>query len=596
MVALHCFGGCVARSLLSGRRLECSRYSFRDNIGGRDFESDLAYEPIDVNRRRRRRLLYGDDYPPPMDDEAYRDYLRTMDDHMRGADDFDASRYEGYDRDYDPKDYDRAVDPTGGDPYYGAPFEDPPAEVAPADGNGTNATGGGAPAVDESVAASRYRDSDELRYSLRSLEKRALDVAERLRDAEGRAADLPRVGGAQVQRRLRENWIGDGTCDVACNVAACDFDGPDCANGTSAVPASKKWASSGASASSPKKHRCATGCPSTWLGDGSCDKKCDSRACAYDAGDCGGPARFEAIARRRPGEPVVLRVGDRRHEPERELVELHRDGAVVACASFALETRDAGAVGDDGPRRGRRLLLDTYGESLVRVNRLYNAEFGTKVRKVPAHMPHMIDRDVVGAIQRKYAEPWRETASHRFRSGRDVQYAFAYFHSGGADAATAGRTRRAVTLPSLRRCDDAREGVLRHAKLRRERRERYVVEKNLDEVAFEMLSDDYNATKSQLDSIRARRTKFICVNDNVDDMTPELAALFRDFFASYYPRRSQFELPPGRGTATSASRPTSAAAPDRLPRASPSRSPPGAAAALRGRPRGRRGRGQGKAE
>ncbi|KAH8061216.1 hypothetical protein JL721_8875 [Aureococcus anophagefferens] len=74
--------------------------------------------------------------------------------------------------------------------------------------------------------------------------------------------------------------------------------------------------------------------------------------------------------------------------------------------------------------------------------------------------------------------------------------------------------------------------------LRRERRERYVVEKNLDEVAFEMLSDDYNATRSQLDSIRARRTKFNCVNDNVDDMTPELAALFRDFFASYYPRRS----------------------------------------------------------
>ncbi|KAH8044356.1 hypothetical protein JL722_14748 [Aureococcus anophagefferens] len=43
-------------------------------------------------------------------------------------------------------------------------------------------------------------------------------------------------------------------------------------------------------------------------------------------------------------------------------------------------------------------------------------------------MPHIIDRDVVGAIQRKYPEPWRETASHRFRSGRDVQYAFAYFH------------------------------------------------------------------------------------------------------------------------------------------------------------------------
>lgn len=376
MVALHCFGGCVARSLLSGRRLECSRYSFRDNIGGRDFESDLAYEPIDVvytwvngsdpvwlatkavhlaareeanHRRRRRRLLYGDDYPPPMDDEAYRDYLRTMDDHMRGADDFDASRYEGYDRDYDPKDYDPdAYDPYGGgDPYYGAPFEDPPAEVVAADGNGTNATGGGAPAVDESVAASRYRDSDELRYSLRSLEKYApwvrhvylvtddqipwwLDMASdrltvvphRKVFARAHREFLPVFSSPAIETQLHnipglskrfiyfnddvmlgaetwpsdfatlrgapriylawevpkcndgcnENWIGDGTCDVACNVSACDFDGPDCANGTSAVPTSKKWASSGSAASSPKKHRCATGCPSTWLGDGSCDK------------------------------------------------------------------------------------------------------------------------------------------------------------------------------------------------------------------------------------------------------------------------------------------------------------------------------------
>ena len=60
-----------------------------------------------------------------------------------------------------------------------------------------------------------------------------------------------------------------------------------------------------------------------------------------------------------------------------------------------------------------------------------------------------------------------------------------------------------------------------------------------------MLGDDYNGTKAQLDSIRARRTKFICVNDNVDSMTPQLAALFEDFFRAFYPKRSQFELPPG---------------------------------------------------
>ena len=52
------------------------------------------------------------------------------------------------------------------------------------------------------------------------------------------------------------------------------------------------------------------------------------------------------------------------------------------------------------------------------------------------------------------------------------------------------------------------------------------VEETLDEVAFEMLGDDYDSTKRQLDSIRARRTKFVCVNDNVRIMTQALADLF----------------------------------------------------------------------
>ena len=218
-------------------------------------------------------------------------------------------------------------------------------------------------------------------------------------------------------------------------------------------------------------------------------------------------------------------------------------------------------------------------------------------------------------------KPYRSWGAGRFRSGRDVQYAFAYFHyiigqatqeeidfgaywrteldaDGDGElsanevltlAAVAlgkepedayvdrvyacARAKRtfptwaqlkrwvsshaqvederwakrgfAVTLASTTRCEDVVEGVRRHAKQRRDResRGRYVVEPTLDEVAFEMLSDDYNTTKSQLDSIRARRTKFVCVNDNVDQMTPQLAALFRDFFESFYPKRSQFELP-----------------------------------------------------
>ena len=51
-----------------------------------------------------------------------------------------------------------------------------------------------------------------------------------------------------------------------------------------------------------------------------------------------------------------------------------------------------------GLRHGRRL-LDTFGDSLRHVNRLYNARFGYAARKVPAHMPHLIDRAVMAELQ-----------------------------------------------------------------------------------------------------------------------------------------------------------------------------------------------------
>jgi hypothetical protein len=45
---------------------------------------------------------------------------------------------------------------------------------------------------------------------------------------------------------------------------------------------------------------------------------------------------------------------------------------------------------------------DTFAESLLYVNRLYNKEFGFEPRKVPAHMPHLIDIDVMEHLQRRY--------------------------------------------------------------------------------------------------------------------------------------------------------------------------------------------------
>jgi hypothetical protein len=52
----------------------------------------------------------------------------------------------------------------------------------------------------------------------------------------------------------------------------------------------------------------------------------------------------------------------------------------------------------NAPLFGRRL-LDMYGDSLKFVNRVMTAEFGPAARKVPAHMPHFLQKRVIEDMQ-----------------------------------------------------------------------------------------------------------------------------------------------------------------------------------------------------
>lgn len=67
---------------------------------------------------------------------------------------------------------------------------------------------------------------------------------------------------------------------------------------------------------------------------------------------------------------------------------------------------------------------------------------------------------------------------------------------------------------------------------------------DLSEVAFEMIGDEGNKTMRQLDSIRARRSKFICVNDDMRHPSRELQDALLLFYLSFFPNASSFELPP----------------------------------------------------
>ena len=78
--------------------------------------------------------------------------------------------------------------------------------------------------------------------------------------------------------------------------------------------------------------------------------------------------------------------------------------------------------------RRRRLDEDTYAKSLVHVNRLYTKKFGAEARKVPAHMPHMIDKSAVKEMQALWENEWNVTSSNKFRSSDDMQYSFSYYY------------------------------------------------------------------------------------------------------------------------------------------------------------------------
>ena len=75
-----------------------------------------------------------------------------------------------------------------------------------------------------------------------------------------------------------------------------------------------------------------------------------------------------------------------------------------------------------------RHLMDTYADSLRHVNHLYNKVFGLEMRKVPAHMAHFIDIDIMTRLHNQFVEQFKTTSSHKIRSSNDMQFAFSYYY------------------------------------------------------------------------------------------------------------------------------------------------------------------------
>ena len=60
-----------------------------------------------------------------------------------------------------------------------------------------------------------------------------------------------------------------------------------------------------------------------------------------------------------------------------------------------------------------------------------------------------------------------------------------------------------------------------------------------------MIGDDVNNTRKLLDGIRGKRTKFICVNDDMKNPSNEVIQVLQNFFRALFPVPSPFELKDG---------------------------------------------------
>lgn len=63
------------------------------------------------------------------------------------------------------------------------------------------------------------------------------------------------------------------------------------------------------------------------------------------------------------------------------------------------------------------------------------------------------------------------------------------------------------------------------------------------EVTFHMLSDNYRFAWNQMLGTRARRTKFVCINDDMKYPSKRVSQILHELFLSIWPKKSQFELP-----------------------------------------------------
>ncbi|XP_033325197.1 N-acetylglucosamine-1-phosphate transferase subunits alpha and beta isoform X2 [Megalopta genalis] len=105
---------------------------------------------------------------------------------------------------------------------------------------------------------------------------------------------------------------------------------------------------------------------------------------------------------------------------------LNDDDLDLSQVNITAKTNSKPNYSDQWKLRTRQ--LDTYAESLLYVNKIFNTAYGFERRRVPAHMPHLIDKWIAADMQKKFEHEFKKTSSHKVRNSEDMQFAFSYFY------------------------------------------------------------------------------------------------------------------------------------------------------------------------
>jgi len=164
-------------------------------------------------------------------------------------------------------------------------------------------------------------------------------------------------------------------------------------------------------------------------------------------------------------------------------------------------------------------------------------------RLMPAHVPHLFDREILFRLEELLSEEFRETSSHRFRSPNDISLPTLYSlyvseFLGHED----GYQRRLLAPPQCFLHFDRKD---MNDRIRRDIVSKKQLEelKGLHDYAVILLNEQAWKMIRCLCAVRVFQPKFFSINDKFGEVSSQHPSFIclRILLRSYFPQRSSFE-------------------------------------------------------